>query len=293
MMQNTFETPLQHERKLRERKTRQRKLRHRTLPHFPIRLSARQIAPLIVIALLLGLWQLVTSLRLYPAFIIPPPIDVLNTLINGLRDGSLLFHASVTLSQMGIGLGIGALVGITLGYLLGKSALLENALSPIVLAFQSTPVVAYAPLLVIWFGSGSTSKIIICALIVFFPLLMNTLVGVRSVPADERDIMRLYAASRWQMFIKLEVPSALPILLGGLKVSATLAVIGAVVGEFIGANAGLGFLINLSRSQYNTPMVFVCVFMLALIARTMYGLISLLEARLLRGRRQSPERIHV
>lgn len=288
MMQNTLENPLQ-----RERKIRQRNLRELGLPHFSIKLPARRAAPLLVIALLLGLWQLVTALRLYPTFIIPPPIDVLNTLINGLRDGSLLYHASVTISQMLIGLGIGALVGVTLGYLLGKSALMENALSPIVLAFQSTPVVAYAPLLVIWFGSGTTSKIIICALIVFFPLLMNTLVGVRGVPADERDIMRLYAASRWQMFIKLEVPSALPILLGGLKVSATLAVIGAVVGEFIGANAGLGFLINLSRSQYNTPMVFVCVFMLALIARTMYGLISLLEARLLRGRRQTPEQVQI
>jgi NitT/TauT family transport system permease protein len=287
-MQNTLENPLERERKLRERK-----LRQRTLPHFPIRLFARQTTPLLVIVLLLGLWQLVTSLRLYPAFIIPPPIDVLNTLINGLRDGSLFYHASVTISQMLIGLGIGALVGVTLGYLLGKSALMENALSPIVLAFQSTPVVAYAPLLVIWFGSGTTSKIIICALIVFFPLLMNTLVGVRGVPADERDLMRLYAASRWQMFIKLEVPAALPVLLGGLKVSATLAVIGAVVGEFIGANAGLGFLINLSRSQYNTPMVFVCVLLLALIARTMYGLISLLEARLLRGRRQTPEQVQI
>ncbi len=282
-MQNTLENPLQHE----------RKLRHLISPHLPIRLSVRQTAPLVLIALLLGLWQLVTALRLYPTFIIPPPVDVLNTLINGLRDGSLLYHASVTISQMLIGLGIGAFVGVTLGYVLGKSALLENVLAPVVLAFQSTPVVAYAPLLVIWFGSGTTSKIIICALIVFFPLMMNTLVGVRSVPGDERDLMRLYAASRWQMFIKLEVPSALPVLLGGLKVSATLAVIGSVVGEFIGANAGLGFLINVSRSQYNTPMVFVCVFILALIARTMYGLISLVEARLLHGRRRTSEQIHV
>jgi NitT/TauT family transport system permease protein len=282
-MQNTLENPLH----------RQRRARLLTFPHFPARLSVRQTAPIIVIVLLIGLWQLVTSLRLYPTFIIPPPIDVVNTLINGLRDGSLLYHASVTISQMLFGLGIGAFVGVTMGYWLGKSRTLENALSPIVLAFQSTPVVAYAPLLVIWFGSGNTSKIIICALIVFFPMLMNTLVGVRTVPIEKREIMHLYAASRWQVFVKLEVPSALPVLLGGLKVSATLAVIGAVVGEFIGANAGLGFLINLSRSQYNTPMVFVCVLLLALIARAMYGFVSLLEARLLRGRQQAPEQIHI
>lgn len=282
-MQNTLDNPLH----------RQRRARLLTVPRFPARLSVRQTAPIIVIALLIGLWQLVTSLRLYPTFIIPPPIDVVNTLINGLRDGSLLYHASVTISQMLFGLGIGAFVGVTLGYWLGKSKTLENALSPIVLAFQSTPVVAYAPLLVIWFGSGSTSKIIICALMVFLPMLMNTLVGVRTVPVEKREIMHLYAASRWQVFIKLEVPSALPILLGGLKVSATLAVIGSVVGEFIGANAGLGFLINLSRSQYNTPMVFVCVLLLALIARAMYGFVSLLEARLLRGRQQASEQIRI
>jgi NitT/TauT family transport system permease protein len=278
-MQNTLENPLERERKLRERK-----LRQRTLPHFPIRLFARQTTPLLVIVLLLGLWQLVTSLRLYPAFIIPPPIDVLNTLINGLRDGSLFYHASVTISQMLIGLGIGALVGVTLGYLLGKSALMENALSPIVLAFQSTPVVAYAPLLVIWFGSGPTSKVVTSALIVFFPVLMNTMIGIQSVPHALRDLMQALEASRWQTFTKLEVPAAMPALAGGLKIAATLSVIGAVVGEFVSANAGLGFLINLARSQYDTPLVITAMLALMAMARLLYGTATWFERRALAWR---------
>jgi NitT/TauT family transport system permease protein len=106
---------------------------------------------------------------------------------------------------------------------------------------------------------------------------MNTVVGIRNVPQPLHDLMRAMRATRWQTFIKLEVPAAMPVLLGGLKISATLAVIGAVVGEFLGANAGLGFLITLARSQYDTSLVFVAVVMLAVIARTLYGLVALLE----------------
>ena len=142
---------------------------------------------------------------------------------------------------------------------------------------QSAPVVAYAPLLVIWFGSGPTSKIVTGALIVFFPMLMNTIVGIRTVPQPLRDLMISMRATRWQTFTKLEVPAAMPVLISGLKISATLAVIGAVVGEFISANAGLGFLINLARSQYDTPLVIISVLTLTLIARFLYGLVSFLE----------------
>jgi NitT/TauT family transport system permease protein len=237
------------------------------------------------IGALLALWQLVVMLEIYPTFIIPPPLDVARTFIEVLRDGTLLHHAGVTLSEMLAGLGVGALVGVTLGYLLAKSRTLERALSPLIVGFQSTPVVAYAPLLVIWFGAGATSKVIICALIAFFPLMMNTLIGVRNVPIGQREIMRLYAASRWQTFIKLEVPAALPVLLGGLKVSATLSVIGAVVGEFVGAAAGLGALIMLARSQFDTPLVFVAVLTLAIMARTVYGVIAWIERRALRWQR--------
>jgi NitT/TauT family transport system permease protein len=146
------------------------------------------------------------------------------------------------------------------------------------------PVVAIAPLLIIWFGPGLISKVLICALIVFFPVLVNTVVGLRSVPEELRDLMRSLQASRWQVIRLLEVPASLPVFLGGLRIGATLAVIGAVVGEFVGADRGLGFLINVGRGQYDTALVFVAVFTLVVMALSLYGLVVLCETRLLSWR---------
>jgi NitT/TauT family transport system permease protein len=136
-------------------------------------------------------------------------------------------------------------------------------------------------LLVIWFGAGLLSKVLIAALIVFFPILINTIVGLRSVPVGLRELMRSLQANSWQTFRLLEVPAALPIFLGGLKVGATLAVIGAVVGEFVGADRGLGFLVNLGRGLYDTALVFVAIFTLISLAMLLYGAVALLESRLL------------
>lgn len=247
----------------------------------------RRFAPLLTLALLLIAWQVVVSLQLYPPFIIPSPLVVLNKAILVIRDGSLLYHTGVTFWNVLAGLGVGLFLAVTLGYTIAKTPILEEFLSPIIVAVQSAPVVAYAPLLVIWFGSGPTSKIVTGALIVFFPMLMNTIVGIRTVPAPLRDLMRSMQATRWQTFTKLEVPAAMPILISGLKISATLAVIGAVVGEFISANAGLGFLINLARSQYDTPLVLISVLTLTLIARVLYSLVALLERYVLSWQRRT------
>lgn len=256
-----------------------------------VRFHPSRVTPLplmLIVALLtILIWQILVWLALYPSFIIPAPLAVAAKFWEVLIDGTLLQHTLTTLVQMLAGLALGASAGVALGYGMAKSRALEQITAPIVLAFQSTPVVAYAPLLIVLFGNGITSKIVICALIVFFPLLMNTLVGVRSIPAEPRDLMRALGATRWQMARHLEMPAALPILLGGLKVSATLAVIGAVVGEFIGASAGLGFMINLARSQFDTPLVFVGVIMLTILARAMYGTISAIERRALRWRDRS------
>ncbi len=180
-----------------------------------------------------------------------------------------------------MGLLLGVCAASLLGYRLARSVRLERLLSPYIVASQSIPIVAIAPLLVIWFGPGLTSKVLICALIVFFPVLINTIVGMRSVPDDLRDLMRSLGATRWQTFRLLEVHAALPVLLGGLRIGATLAVIGAVVGEFMASDRGLGFLINVARGLYDTSLVFVAVFTLVLMALSLYGLVVLLELRLL------------
>jgi NitT/TauT family transport system permease protein len=139
-------------------------------------------------------------------------------------------------------------------------------------------------LLVIWFGFGRFSKVLVCALVVFFPILVNTVVGLRSVEREWRDLMRSLEASRWQMFTKLELPAALPVLFGGLKVGVTLSVIGAVVGEFVGADRGLGFLVNLGQGLLDTPLMFVAILLLVAIALGLYGLVSILEGWLLNWR---------
>jgi len=255
----------------------------------PLRSAQRgwvYLAP-ISLAVALLLWYLIAILGRYPAFILPTPDLVWRRLLQALADGSLLRHGAVTLSEVLVGLAIGVSTATSLGYLLAKSRAVERLLSPYIIASQAVPVVAIAPLLVIWFP-GPVSKVLICALIVFFPVLVNTVVGLRSVPEELHELMRSLKANRWQTFTYLEVPASLPVFLGGMRIGATLSVIGAVVGEFVGADRGLGFLINVGRGQYDTALVFVAVFALVALALALYGLVVWLEARLLAWQ-QRPE----
>jgi NitT/TauT family transport system permease protein len=241
---------------------------------------------LVLLVSFLGLWQGLVSWADYPSFILPSPGEVAAKLWLVVIDGSLWLHLRVTLGEIFGGLALGLTTATCLGYLLAKSPRLERLISPYVVASQSVPVVALAPLLVIWFGFGSLSKILICALIVFFPVLVNTIVGIRSVEPELRELMRSLRASRWQVFVVLELPAALPVLLGGLKIGVTLAVIGAVVGEFVGADRGLGFLVNLGRGVFDTALMFAALFALAAVALSLYGSVLLLEHWLLAWKRK-------
>jgi len=238
------------------------------------------MVPLTLIAAL-ALWQALTVWVGFPPFILPGPVLVWLRLLRALADGSLLSNTWATLQEVLLGLLLGSSLATLLGYLLAKSRLAERLLAPYLVASQAVPTVAIAPLLVIWFGPGMASKVLICALIVFFPVLVNTMVGLRAVPENLRDLMSSLQATRGQMLRYLEVPAALPVFLGGLRIGATLSVIGAVVGEFVGANQGLGFLINVARGQYDTALVFVAIFALIVMALVLYGIVLLLEARLL------------
>lgn len=239
----------------------------------------------VVIAVGIALWAGLVAWQAYPVFILPGPLVVWRKLLVLLGDGSLLRHARVTLVEIGLGLLMGLATAFVLGYVLGKSQRVERIIAPYLVASQSVPIVAVAPLLVIWFGSGLTSKVLVCALITFFPTLVNTMVGVRNVDEELRDLMRTLRANWWQTFRLLELPSALPVIFGGLKLSVILAVVGAVVGEFAGADAGLGYLINLARGVLDTPLMFVAVFALVFIAQTLYGIVALGEHLALRWQR--------
>jgi NitT/TauT family transport system permease protein len=240
-------------------------------------------APL-VLASVLAAWEGLVRWQEYPPFLLPAPALVWRKFLTVWGDGTLARHTSVTLIEIALGLALGLSAALVLGYLLGKNRTIERLVAPYIVASQSIPIVALAPLLVIWLGSGLLSKVLVCALITFFPTLISTIVGIRSVDPDLRDLMRSLRASRWQHFRLLELPAALPVLLGGLKLSVILAVVGAVVGEFAGADVGLGFLINLARGVLDTPLMFVAIITLVVIAQTLYLMVALLEWYCLRWR---------
>jgi NitT/TauT family transport system permease protein len=239
----------------------------------------------VVLALVVGLWELIVRWGEYQPFILPSPQRVAARWAAALADGTLVTHTLVTLREVFAGLALGLSVAVVLGYALAKSPLLERIISPYLVASQAIPIVALAPLLVIWFGAGAFSKVLVCALTLFFPVLINTIVGIRSVDPSLMDLMRSLRATRWQVFTMLEVPAALPVLLGGLKVGVTLSVIGAVVGEFVGSDRGLGFLVNLARGIFDTPLMFVALLTLMAIALTLYLSVAALETVLLRWNR--------
>lgn len=250
-----------------------------------LRKYGRWLLP-VSILLMLGIWAAVARWSGLPAFILPSPGRVVMRFWQAMMDGSLVRHTIYTLLEVVLGMGAGVFLATLLGYALACSPLLEKVLSPYLVASQAVPVVAIAPLLVIWFGPGLGSKVLICALIVFFPVLVNTIVGLRAVPRELRELMYSLRADRRQMLHHLEIPAALPVFLGGLRIGATLSVIGAVVGEFVGSDRGLGFLVNVARNQYDTALVFVAVFTLILLAVCLYGLVVLAERRWLAWMRQ-------
>ena len=243
----------------------------------------KRLTPILIstVAFLLA-WYLFTRYGSVPEFILPSPFGVWTRFVRAVRDGSLLYHTGITLFEIVLGLLAGVTFATVVGYVLAKSRALERVLSPYLVASQAIPVVAIAPLLVIWLGDGILSKVVICALIVFFPVLVNTIVGVRAVPVSLYDLMNSLHATRAQILWKVEVPASLPIFLGGLRIGATLSVIGAIVGELVSAEQGLGFLLQLGDFQYDTAMVFVAVFTLVALALMLYGIVTLLEKRFLK-----------
>ena len=246
----------------------------------------KRITPILISTLtFLSGWYLLTRFGNIPKFILPSPFQVWARFIKAIQPGAspyLPYHTAITLLEIMLGLIVGVIFATVVGYLLAKSRSLEKVLSPYLVASQAIPVVAIAPLLVIWLGNGILSKVVICALIVFFPVLVNTIVGVRAVPTALYDLMNSLHASRSQILWKVEVPASLPVFLGGLRIGATLSVIGAIVGELVSAQQGLGYLLQLGDFQYDTAMVFVAVFMLIALALILYGIVRLLENKFLK-----------
>lgn len=236
--------------------------------------------------LILGiwLWKWVILRWELPPFILPPPELVWERFISSLYNGTLWFHTIFTLSEAFFGFLAALIFGTVGGYILAKSRFLEQLFSPYIVASRGIPVITIAPLLAIWFGFGLPSKIFVSFFIVFFPMLINTIIGIRSVNIGHRELMRAIGASRWQIFRYSEIPSAMPILLGGFKLGITGSIMGAVVGEFVSADRGLGFLVNQSKGLYDTPLMFVAIGTLATLSLILYSSVWSLEIILLRNR---------
>ena len=231
------------------------------------------------------IWQVVIWIGHYSSFILPTPREVWDELLQLLPTPTFWGHVAATLTAVLGGLLIGGALAIVLGYFIAKSPLVNSLVSPLVVASQAVPIVAIAPLLAIWFGYGITPKIVTSLLIVFFPILISVVAGIESVEPNLRDLLRSLQATRWQMFTKLEAPSALPMVLSGFKVGATLAVIGAIVGEFVNSDKGLGFLIKQGNGEYNTARTFAALIVLVVMALSMYGGVAWLERKWLAWRR--------
>lgn len=236
---------------------------------------------LVSLAGFLVAWKVLTVVGGYPDYILPPPESVLGRGVRAVESGILWEHTSVTLLEIVLGFVVGATVAIAAGVALGKSMVVERVLSPYIVAAQAVPILALAPLLDIWFGGGLLARVVICALIVFFPIAIATMVGIRSADPLLDEMLRSLGAGAAQRTRLLEIPSALPVLFGGLRVGITLAVIGAVVAEWAGAGRGLGILINIAnQGQFDTPLMFVALATLAVIGMTLYGVVVFVERHL-------------
>jgi NitT/TauT family transport system permease protein len=236
------------------------------------------VASLVVFVLA---WQLIVFVTGYPSFILPGPYTVAERFIRAWSDGMMWPHTQTTLVEVLLGFAIGASIGLVTGIGLARSRLAERLLSPYLVAAQATPILALAPLIVLWFGSGLPSKLVICTLIVFFPVAIATMVGIRSVDPRLLEMARSFRATEWQTITRVEVPAALPAILGGLRVGITLAVIGAIVGEWAGGETGLGVLINIARgSLFDIPLMFATLLTLALVGVSLYVVMVLIERRL-------------
>lgn len=236
------------------------------------------LPPLALGLTLIALWELVSRAGAVQSYLLPPPVAVLRALWSAARQGTLWPYARVTLLESLSGFALGAAVALPLGYATAQSRLLARAVEPYIAASQALPAVAVAPLLVLWLGYGLLPVAVLCALIVFFPAAVNTTLGVRGIDPEVLAAARVDGAGRSALLARIELPLALPSVLAGLRTSLTLSITGAVVGEFVVGDRGLGGLLTIARGNFNTPLVFATLLALAILASSYYGLARLVES---------------
>jgi ABC-type nitrate/sulfonate/bicarbonate transport system permease component len=247
------------------------------------RFLRRWLPPLVLLVAVLAVWEIWVRLAETPTWLLPSPSDIARQLAN---DRALLArHGWVTVQEVLAGFALALVCGVLLAVAIDASPLVSRAVFPIVIASQAIPIVALAPLLLVWFGYGLAPKVIVTGLVAFFPIVVTTVDGLRSADRGALDLIRVMGGSRWAQFRLVKVPSALPSLFSGARIGVSIAVIGAVFGEYVGANAGLGYLMNISSGRLLTARVFACIVVLATLAIGLFGLVTVLERALLPWRR--------
>jgi len=249
-------------------------------------LQSNKTSSLLLLVVLLAAWEGGVRLFNVPKFLIPPFSDVVVALWRGLatdlwaKDG-LWFHTAITLVEILLGFFIGSAIGLALGVAISQMERVEAILQPYVAAFQSLPKVAVAPIIVMWLGFGIGSKVAIVCMLTFFPVLVTSIAGFKAIDPDRIDLLRSLSATRWQIFRKAKFPSALPYIFAGLDMAAAFAVVGAIVGEFVGAQAGLGVLILQMDAQMDTGGSFSVFIVLSVIGIVLTSLLRVVQRRVL------------
>jgi NitT/TauT family transport system permease protein len=239
----------------------------------------RKLVPLLGILAFLLAWQLFVVAYQMPAYLLPTPTRIAQVFVARLPD--LLHHGWVTVYEMIAGYALAVVVAVPLAIAITSSRTFDELVTPTMLFFQIVPKVAIAPLFLVWFGVGATPKILVAFLISFFPIVIDAAVGLRSMSPEMHDLARSMGASRLQVFTQFRLPTSLPYLFSGLKVAATLAIAGTVVGEFVGADQGLGYLLLVTNSNLETPMMFATLVALTAIGFVFYYMVELLESFLI------------
>lgn len=245
--------------------------------------AGRWVPPLLLLAALVALWELVVRVAAVPAWLLPAPSAVARTMVE--ERGLLLANARVTLLEVVAGFVLALVVGLVLAFLIDASPTLDRAVYPLVVASQTVPVPAIAPLLLIWFGYGLLPKVLVTALIGFFPIVVATVDGLRAADRETLAMLRAFGASNRTLFRLVRLPAALPAVFSGAKIAVTVCVIGAVFGEFVGAREGLGYLLTRAIAQFRTDRVIAAVALLSAMGIGLFLLVSLAERLLLPWRR--------
>ena len=241
-------------------------------------LPRRVLLPLLAFALLLAVWEAAVVAFGVQQIVLPRPSAIAETMVG--TAGPIAFHARHTLVTTLIGFGAAVGLGVLLGFAIGASAVAHDALYPLLVGFNSVPKAAMVPLLVMWFGIGTVPAVLTAFLLAFFPVAVNVALGLATLEAELRDVLRVLGASRWQIFRKVGVPRTLPLFFASLKVAAASAFVGSVIAETVAANAGIGYLMAVAASDFNTRLAFGGLFVLAAMGVLLYGIFAAVERRM-------------